>query len=116
MSRPSDSSIALCTLETAKDTTVTNSKITIKTNRIIKKSGAFTNRKKKKPICRFDECTNISLKTIGDCNFCQGQFCAKHRIMEKQNCEGIKNSKDELHKRDAEKLIKEKTKFAKIQI
>ncbi|GAV52679.1 hypothetical protein ZYGR_0AG06700 [Zygosaccharomyces rouxii] len=79
-------------------------------SRISKKSG------KKKNKCYFDKCTSPASKFIGDCNFCKGHYCSKHRLMENHACEGLTSCKETMHKRNADKLVSEQTKAPKIQI
>ncbi|SJM85312.1 related to AN1-type zinc finger protein YOR052C [Zygosaccharomyces bailii] len=80
-------------------------------SRVSKKGG-----KKKKNQCYFDKCTSSASKFIGDCNFCKGHFCSKHRLMETHACEGLTTCKEAMHKRNADKLVSEQTKVPKIQI
>lgn len=80
-------------------------------SRVSKKSG-----KKKKNQCYFDRCTSPASKFIGDCNFCKGHYCSKHRLMENHACEGLTSCKEAMHKRNADKLVSEQTKVPKIQI
>lgn len=80
-------------------------------SRVSKKSG-----KKKKNQCYFDKCTSPASKFIGDCNFCKGHYCSKHRLMENHACEGLTSCKETMHKRNADKLVSEQTKAPKIQI
>ena len=71
---------------------------------------------KSKLHCFFEDCSNTPLKFVGDCNFCGGHFCSKHRIMENHKCEGLKTCKEQMHKRNADKLSKEQTIVPRIQI
>ncbi|AJU02759.1 hypothetical protein H811_YJM1400O00222 [Saccharomyces cerevisiae YJM1400] len=75
-----------------------------------------TTKKKKKNACYFDTCSNAASKFIGDCNFCKGHFCSKHRLMENHACNGLTSCKEQLHQRNADKLEAEQTKAPKIQI
>ncbi|EHN00264.1 YOR052C-like protein [Saccharomyces kudriavzevii IFO 1802] len=72
--------------------------------------------KKKKNACYFDSCSSAASKFIGDCNFCKGHFCSKHRLMENHACDGLTSCKEQLHQRNADKLEAEQTKAPKIQI
>lgn len=81
------------------------------TSRVSKKAP-----KKKKNMCYFAKCTNAASKFIGDCNFCKGHFCSKHRIMENHACEGLTSCREVMHKRNADKLAAEQTRAPKIQI
>lgn len=75
-----------------------------------------TTKKKKKNACYFDTCSSAASKFIGDCNFCKGHFCSKHRLMENHACNGLTSCKEQLHQRNADKLEAEQTKAPKIQI
>lgn len=80
-------------------------------SRVAKKSS-----KKKKNACYVDKCGSPASKFIGDCNFCKGHFCSKHRLMENHACEGLTSCKEAMHKRNADKLEREQTRAPKIQI
>ncbi|SCU77717.1 LADA_0A01860g1_1 [Lachancea dasiensis] len=82
-------------------------------SRVSKKSGI---KKKKKDKCYYEKCGFTALKFIGDCQFCQGHFCSRHRIMENHSCQGLKSCKEQMHQRNADKLAAEQTIVAKIQI
>jgi hypothetical protein len=56
-----------------------------------------------------DKCTARIAPVIGDCGFCKGHFCAKHRLLESHDCEGLEDCKKESHERNAERLQKERT-------
>lgn len=81
-------------------------------SRVSKKS----NPKKKKNRCYFHKCSSTSLKFIGDCQFCEGHFCSRHRLLENHACQGLKSCKEQMHQRNAEKLESEQTIVPKIQI
>lgn len=72
--------------------------------------------KKRKNGCYVDKCGSAASKFIGDCNFCKGHYCSKHRLMENHSCEGLTSCKEAMHKRNADKLEKEQTRAPKIQI
>jgi predicted nucleic acid binding AN1-type Zn finger protein len=69
----------------------------------------------KKPTCDYkkdtpaDKCKEQVQRIVGDCGFCQGHFCAKHRLLESHNCPGLEDCKKESHERNANKLIEERT-------
>merc|ERR1712072_789912 len=46
---------------------------------------------------------------VGDCGFCQGHFCGKHRMLESHACPGLEDCKQEEKDRNREKLESEKT-------
>lgn len=88
----------------------------IKLNEIKQAKVSSSKRKSKKNICFHPECTKSIAKFIGDCNFCNGHFCSGHRLMESHDCKGLATCKEQLHKRNADKLTKEQTIVSKIQI
>ncbi|KAF2868926.1 ubiquitin-related domain-containing protein [Massariosphaeria phaeospora] len=63
----------------------------------------------KKIRCSFKECKDAAQRIVGDCGFCAGHFCGKHRLLESHNCEGLENCKKESHDRNAERLNAERT-------
>ncbi|CCC70943.1 hypothetical protein NCAS_0G00560 [Naumovozyma castellii] len=99
---------------TTTTTTPTTSSPSLSSSTLDKKK---TKRSKKgKNACNFKGCTSPAAKFIGDCRFCQRQYCSKHRLMENHACEGLVSCKEEMHKRNADKLSSEQTKSPKIQI
>ncbi|CUS21762.1 LAQU0S04e00210g1_1 [Lachancea quebecensis] len=83
------------------------------TSRVSKKTGS---KKKRKDKCFADKCGSSAVKFVGDCQFCQGHFCSRHRLMENHSCQGLKSCKEQMHQRNAEKLAAEQTIVSKIQI
>jgi predicted nucleic acid binding AN1-type Zn finger protein len=63
----------------------------------------------KKIRCSFKECKETAQRIVGDCDFCQGHFCGKHRLLEDHKCEGLEDCKKESHERNAERLNSERT-------
>ncbi|CRG89616.1 hypothetical protein PISL3812_06655 [Talaromyces islandicus] len=63
----------------------------------------------RKPRCNFKECKNAAQRFIGDCTFCNGHFCEKHRMLESHSCSGLEDCKKESHARNADKLNSERT-------
>ena len=45
----------------------------------------------KKNRCNFKECQSAAQRIVGDCGFCQGHFCSKHRLLEDHKCEGLED-------------------------
>jgi hypothetical protein len=45
----------------------------------------------KKNRCTFKECQLTAQRIVGDCGFCQGHFCSKHRLLEDHKCEGLED-------------------------
>ncbi|CAL9729631.1 AN1-type zinc finger protein Tmc1p [Monosporozyma unispora] len=109
---PTISQLKNTTKKVGKTTTTTNNNTSTSTTTKVKSS----KRKHKKNICFYPDCTKLSAKFIGDCNFCNGHFCSNHRLMESHNCKGLDNCKEQLHQRNADKLNKEQTIVPKIQI
>ncbi|XDG04266.1 hypothetical protein ABKA04_003881 [Annulohypoxylon sp. FPYF3050] len=44
-----------------------------------------------KPRCTFKECKSAAQRIVGDCGFCDGHFCAKHRLLEDHKCSGLED-------------------------
>lgn len=68
----------------------------------------------KKPICEYkratpDACKGKLQPIVGDCGFCNGHFCSKHRLLESHNCTGLEDCKKESYERNADKLNSERT-------
>jgi len=69
----------------------------------------------KKPTCDYkkdspaDKCKEKIQPIIGDCGFCFGHFCSKHRLLESHNCPNLEDCKKESHERNADKLNSERT-------
>ncbi|KAF2752166.1 hypothetical protein M011DRAFT_473426 [Sporormia fimetaria CBS 119925] len=63
----------------------------------------------KKIRCGFKDCKDAAQRIVGDCGFCQGHFCGKHRLLEDHKCEGLEDCKKESHERNAQRLQNERT-------
>lgn len=63
----------------------------------------------KKIRCGFKDCKDAAQRIVGDCGFCQGHFCGKHRMLESHNCSGLEDCKQEEKDRNKEKLESERT-------
>jgi len=63
----------------------------------------------KKIRCSFKQCKDAAQRIVGDCGFCNGHFCGKHRLLEDHKCEGLEDCKKESHERNAERLNRERT-------
>ncbi|KAJ4412884.1 hypothetical protein N0V82_008684 [Gnomoniopsis sp. IMI 355080] len=68
----------------------------------------------KKLRCNMTECKAEAQRIVGDCGFCKGHFCGKHRLLEDHKCSGLDDCKKESHERNAAKLEGEKTQVAKV--
>ncbi|KAJ6257972.1 Ubiquitin [Drechslerella dactyloides] len=44
-----------------------------------------------KPRCTFEGCTAFQQRIIGDCSFCNGHFCGKHRLLESHHCPNLED-------------------------
>jgi hypothetical protein len=45
----------------------------------------------KKIRCTFKECRDAAQRIVGDCGFCNGHFCGKHRLLEDHKCDGLED-------------------------
>ncbi len=45
----------------------------------------------KKIRCTYKDCREGAQRIIGDCGFCQGHFCGKHRLLEDHKCDGLED-------------------------
>ncbi|KAL8747576.1 MAG: hypothetical protein Q9190_000560 [Brigantiaea leucoxantha] len=67
----------------------------------------------KKIRCTHKDCKEAAQRIVGDCSFCQGHFCGKHRMLEDHKCSGLEDCKKESHDRNADKLNSERTMVVK---
>lgn len=63
----------------------------------------------KKIKCTFGSCKESAQRIVGDCSFCQGHFCGKHRMLEDHKCSGLEDCKKESHERNADTLNTQRT-------
>ncbi|KAF2085416.1 putative polyubiquitin [Saccharata proteae CBS 121410] len=63
----------------------------------------------KKIRCSYKDCKDAAQRIVGDCGFCSGHFCGRHRLLEDHKCEGLEDCKKESHERNAERLNAERT-------
>ncbi|CAF9912717.1 hypothetical protein IMSHALPRED_000397 [Imshaugia aleurites] len=63
----------------------------------------------KKMKCTFKDCKDGAQRIVGDCSFCQGHFCGKHRMLEDHKCSGLEDCKKESHDRNADTLNTQRT-------
>jgi hypothetical protein len=63
----------------------------------------------KKIRCGFKDCKDAAQRIVGDCGFCQGHFCGKHRMLESHNCPGLEDCKKDAKERNTQKLESERT-------
>ncbi|TKA27904.1 hypothetical protein B0A50_03969 [Salinomyces thailandicus] len=67
----------------------------------------------KKPRCNAKDCRDAAQRIVGDCGFCGGSFCGKHRMLESHACSGLEDCKQEEKDRNKEKLESERTRAIK---
>lgn len=63
----------------------------------------------KKIRCTHKDCKEPAQRIVGDCSFCNGHFCGRHRMLEDHKCTGLEDCKKESHERNADKLNSERT-------
>jgi len=63
----------------------------------------------KKIRCGAKECRERAQAIVGDCTFCQGHFCGKHRLLEDHKCSGLEDCKQQSYARNAAQLESERT-------
>ena len=63
----------------------------------------------KKIRCGAKDCKDAAQRIVGDCGFCEGHFCGKHRMLESHACVGLEDCKKEEKERNTEKLRGERT-------
>lgn len=51
----------------------------------------------KKVRCTFQDCKDQPQRIAGDCSFCNGHFCGKHRLLEDHKCTGLDDVGDHYH-------------------
>lgn len=64
--------------------------------------------------CNFKTCKKASV-LIGDCKYCQGNFCNMHRIVEQHLCKNIQQCKVKALEKHTEKIMSGKCVGIKIQ-
>jgi len=67
----------------------------------------------KKIRCTFKNCKEGAQRIIGDCGFCNGHYCGKHRLLEDHKCDGLEDCKKESYDRNAAQLNSERTQVIK---
>jgi predicted nucleic acid binding AN1-type Zn finger protein len=67
----------------------------------------------KRARCTFKDCPSAAQRIVGDCGFCKGQFCSKHRLLEDHKCDGLEDCKKQSHERNAAQLQSERTQVIK---
>ncbi|EGX50491.1 hypothetical protein TWF569_011975 [Orbilia oligospora] len=67
-----------------------------------------------KPRCTFEGCTAFQQRIIGDCSFCNGHFCGKHRLLESHHCPNLEDCRKQSHERNAEQLNSQRTETSRV--
>ncbi|MCJ1444122.1 MAG: hypothetical protein MMC23_004622 [Stictis urceolatum] len=63
----------------------------------------------KKIKCNFKDCKDAAQRIVGDCGFCSGHYCGKHRMLEDHKCSGLEDCKKESREQNKVKLESERT-------
>ncbi len=63
----------------------------------------------KKIRCSFKDCKEQAQRIVGDCGFCGGKFCGKHRLLEEHKCSGLEDCREEGRERNKQTLEAERT-------
>jgi hypothetical protein len=58
--------------------------------------------------CIQDGCLLRAARIIGDCRYCEGVFCARHRLPESHSCGNISRCRQQSFEKNSEKLLSEK--------
>jgi predicted nucleic acid binding AN1-type Zn finger protein len=56
----------------------------------------------KKIRCTYKDCREGAQRIIGDCGFCNGHYCGKHRLLEDHKCDGLEDVSNSLGPRKRE--------------
>lgn len=51
----------------------------------------------KKIRCTYKDCKEGAQRIIGDCGFCNGHYCGKHRLLEDHKCDGLEDVSPSQH-------------------
>lgn len=65
--------------------------------------------------CHFPDCNDRVVKIVGDCKFCGGKFCSRHRVVEAHACPNIESCRKAHFDKNEKKLMNEKTEGRKVQ-
>ncbi len=69
----------------------------------------------KKNSCALEGCSGRAVMIIGDCKFCSGKFCSKHRTVESHSCPNIEQCRQQHFEKNSLKLSNEKTVASKVE-
>ena len=75
----------------------------------LKPKAAAGGMKKKGPRCGAVNCNALAQRIVGECGFCGGLYCGKHRLLESHSCEGLEKAKAEDKERNKDRLEGERT-------
>ncbi|EMR11612.1 ubiquitin-60S ribosomal protein L40 [Pneumocystis murina B123] len=64
--------------------------------------------------CTMKQCSASAVRIVGDCNFCDGHFCGRHRQLENHACTGLQECRQQSHERNRTKLQKEQCVASKV--
>lgn len=65
-------------------------------------------RKSTKNKCKLENCNNRVVKIVGDCRYCEGNFCSNHRLPESHYCPNLSTCKQLTFDKFSNKLMSEK--------
>lgn len=65
--------------------------------------------KRKGPRCTSAGCNLAAQRIVGECGFCGGNFCGKHRLLESHSCTGLEDAKKADKDRNKARLESERT-------
>lgn len=88
---PSASSQTHSASRSSSSTSLTS--LTSQPTTITKPAAAKRNKKR----CSAKNCISAPLRYVGDCQFCNGRFCSKHRLLEQHDCINLQNCKQQLY-------------------
>jgi len=68
----------------------------------------------KKNVCAVGGCNAKVVKIVGQCRYCQGGYCAKHRLPEAHLCVEMQSCRQASHDKNAGKLLSERVATHKV--
>jgi len=60
---------------------------------------------KKRSKCGTDGCTDKVALIVGDCSYCQGHFCSRHRLPETHTCAALDNCRQAAFEKNQAKVM-----------
>eukprot|EP01137_Pigoraptor_chileana_P034011 Opistho-2@25924 len=64
--------------------------------------------------CTMEGCADRPVMLVGDCKYCQGKFCGKHRLPETHACAQMDACRKQAFDKNASKLQNERTGASKV--